>query len=165
MKLWGRLAVCGGVALRLLAADAPPSPFIDKGACPFECCTYRRWQALKSVPVFDAPNDTRQIATLQRGEWVTALTGETHSIPVAIAAPADFPKSGIHKGDRIYVLHYLGEGSWKLWVRGRIVEEELLNLDNTKGPKTEWWAKVRTANGTIGWVRADDRFGNQDACG
>ncbi len=134
-----------------LADDAPPSPFFDRGARPFECCTYRRWQALHSAGVFAAPDGGRKIARRKAGEWVTALTGETRFIPIPITL----------RGERGYVLHY--ESSRKFWIHGRIPHEDLA-LDRQGGPGTEWWAKVRTANGLTGGVRAKYPFDNQDSC-
>jgi hypothetical protein len=59
----------------------PPSPYIDAGACPFECCVYRDWRTEREVTLFDRP-DGKKIATLNKGEWVKALDGETRSIPL-----------------------------------------------------------------------------------
>ena len=152
------------LSLALLAADRPPSPYIDRGACPFECCTYRRWRALKPMVLHDRPGGHRIVGRLQSGEWVRALTGETRSKPVALAAPFDVPKDGIRKGDRVFVLHYSGEGFWKVWVRGETVDEPF-QLAEAQRPLTEWWAQVRTSSGIVGWVRAENAFANQDACG
>src|SRR5437868_5534785 len=62
-------------ALGAWAADRPPSPFIDRGACPFECCLYRQWRALRPVVVVDRPRGNRAVGRLREGEWVSALTG------------------------------------------------------------------------------------------
>ena len=153
------ILVCASGAI---AADRPPSPFVDRGACPFECCTYRRWRALKRLTLVDRPDGTRVIARLREGEWVNALTGETRSVPIFILSPMDVPGEGIRKGDGLFVLHYEGEGVWAAWFRGKVVSAE---LPLQRAPKTEWWAKVRTASGVVGWVRAEQSFENQDACG
>jgi len=145
------------------AAEGPPNPFIDRGACPFECCLYRKWRATKPMVLVDHPNGNRTMARLRSGEWVTAITGETRSEPLAMAAPHDFPQAGIRAGDRIFVLHFKGEGVWAVWFRGRLVDVELYGLKIA--PKSEWWAKVRTARGVVGWVRAENNFENQDGCG
>ncbi|MEO8726313.1 MAG: hypothetical protein ABI383_09320, partial [Acidobacteriaceae bacterium] len=50
----------------LSASDAkPPSPYIDHGVCPFECCTYRNWQAKRKVGLFDRP-DGKRIGELEK---------------------------------------------------------------------------------------------------
>ena len=71
----GRSAQNGGTATK----DAPPAVYVDEGACPFECCTYREWTVRKSVTVFDRPNG-RETAHLSKGERLKALTGEVISI-------------------------------------------------------------------------------------
>jgi hypothetical protein len=63
----------------------PASPYVDVGACPFECCIYRKWHAERTVTLFDRP-DGIKIAVLDKGEWIQALSGETHSIPLKIVA-------------------------------------------------------------------------------
>ncbi len=37
-------------------AQQPPKVHIDRGACPFECCTYREWVAKKEIALVNAPN-------------------------------------------------------------------------------------------------------------
>jgi hypothetical protein len=155
------------IAITLLAfisasAAQPPSPYIDRGACPFECCVYRSWQARQSLPVFDRPNG-KSVSQLNRGEWIQALTGEIHSVPLKIVATRDVPEAGIHPRDTFYVLHYEGEGYWKIWFKGKLFSAEAYD---TRSPKTEWWAQIKRNNGSTGWVRADKgAFNNQDQCG
>src|SRR6476661_2097404 len=39
------------LAANVRAQDGPPMPYIDKGACPFECCTYRQWSVKQPTAV------------------------------------------------------------------------------------------------------------------
>jgi hypothetical protein len=140
----------------------PPSPYIDVGACPFECCTYRDWRAERPVVLFDRP-DGRRIAELGKEEWIRALTGETHSIPLRVVASREVPEAGIHPGDVFYVLHYEGEFYWLIWYEGKTFNAE---AGDSRVPKTKWWAKVRRKDGSLGWVKAGGgAFSNQDQCG
>ncbi len=148
------------LAAAAAAQSAPPSPFVAKGACPFECCTYREWTALKAITVYDAPNG-KAVGALKPGEAVTAVTGEIHSIPVRATAAEDHPEAGIKKGEVFYVLHYIGEGVWSVWRDGRVTQ---LEIYSGPPPKTVWWVKVRTRSGLAGWAISDRNFGNQDAC-
>jgi hypothetical protein len=152
------------VALALVPASKvqPPSPYIDIGACPFECCTYRNWHAERKVVLFNRPNG-RRIGELDKGEWVEALTGETHSIPLRVVASRDVAEAGIHPGDVFYVLRYEGEFYWKIWYRGKTFDAE---AGDSRFPKTTWWAQVRHKGGSVGWVKAaGGAFSNQDQCG
>ncbi len=53
---------------------APPAVYVDKGACPGECCVFRRWRVLKDATLLDKPNGTRVVAALKKGEWVKVRT-------------------------------------------------------------------------------------------
>jgi hypothetical protein len=140
----------------------PASPYVDVGACPFECCIYRNWHAERTVTLFDRP-DGIKIAVLDKGEWIQALSGETHSIPLKIVVHREVPEASIHPGDVFYLLHYEGEFYWKIWYHGKTFDAE---SGDSRLPKTTWWAKVKRQNGTIGWVRAGEgAFSNQDQCG
>jgi hypothetical protein len=110
---WGALAAHAGTPQRQPANEqAPPSPYIDKGACPFECCTYREWTAKEAIALVDQPNGKRAVAQLHKGEKVQGVTGEVHSVPSRVVATKDNPNAKVKAGDVIYVLHYLGEGAW-----------------------------------------------------
>src|ERR1041384_46047 len=58
------------------ATKTVPIPFEDKGACPFECCTYRQWVATETTPVKASHRDDSPVVfRIKKGERVTALTG------------------------------------------------------------------------------------------
>jgi hypothetical protein len=142
----------------------PPSIYVDKGACPFECCTYREWVARTDLTLVDSPDGKKVVAQIKKGENVLALTGEIHSVPLQIVSPHDYPDAGVKAGDTIYMLHYEGEGFWKVWHDGKLVEIDNLPDKGTK-PKTTWWVKLKTSSGAVGWTVEHHNFENQDACG
>lgn len=141
----------------------PPIPFIDVGACPFECCTYRQWTVVKRVAVFDRPKGEKLVETLYNGDIVRGLTGEVISVPVSMKADRDVPDTPIKKGDTFYVLHYDGEGYWKVWLDGKItfVHESVMDFPK---PKAEWWVKIKDSHGTVGWALSKSNFAHQDVC-
>src|SRR5688572_11341642 len=54
----------------------PPQPYFDRGACPFECCTYRDWNVTEPTVVRKAMNDRSPVAfRLKKGERVVGVTG------------------------------------------------------------------------------------------
>lgn len=142
--------------------QAPPSPFIDKGACPFECCTYREWTANQEISLLDQPNGKKVVAQLHKGEKVQGVTGEVHSIPLRTTAKRDDLQNGIRTGDVIYLLHPVGEGFWKAWHNGKLIETDDVP---EKGPRYTWWVQIKTAAGIVGWAVSRRNFDNQDACG
>jgi hypothetical protein len=142
----------------------PPRVYIDKGACPFECCTYREWIARTDAPLLDSPNGKKVVGRIKKGEKVKALTGEVHSVPLRVIAQHDYPNAGVKAGDTIYILHYEGEGSCKVWHHGKALDVENFSEDAAE-PKSTWWVQIRTRYGAIGWTVSHNNFGNQDSCG
>lgn len=51
-------------------------PYLDAGACPFECCTYRQWIANKDTVLSKNMSDNSPVAfRIKKGGKVTGLTG------------------------------------------------------------------------------------------
>jgi len=125
----------GAILSILIAAFAvfgqnsrPTMPFVDKGACPFECCTYREWTVDKATAVRPAMRDGSSIAfRLKKGERVRGLTGSViTSQPgeVRVLKRTKIGRFTAQPGDTLYLLTYVGEGFHRVWYKGRITEEE-----------------------------------------
>jgi hypothetical protein len=162
---------------------APPIPYLDWGACPFECCTYGRWTATRATEVLRDRHAKSPVAfRLKAGERVDVSGGVVVTLrpgrirataPVTIGGPGN--ETRLHAGDVVFVLHYVGEGNHLLWFHGRAFSDELdldkpgpidrwKNLELLELPVAEWWFKVRNAAGKVGWsVRSED-FDGQDSC-
>ena len=161
----------------------PPSPFIDTGACPFECCKYREWVAKKDIQLKDKVDGQIVVGKIISGEKVKALTGEVHTIPNVVETLRDHGK--FKKGDLFYLLTYQGEGLYKVWFKDSIGSEEILFLEFTKqydfkncdpskldcwgkikNPKREstWWVKLEKSDGKTGWTSQSKEFLGQDSC-
>jgi len=166
-----------------LAQSKPPSVYVDRGACPFECCTYRTWKTEKDTTAYAQPNkNSRRVGVLKARTRVVAITGEVRTWPgkFSIVKAHDRYKPG----DVLWVYTPLGEGSYKVWFNGKMTEQE---LDYMSGPfeqtyprcedakdcwgrletplRVEWWVKIKSKEGWIGWTNETDNFSNQDACG
>jgi hypothetical protein len=116
------------------------------------------------MALIDKPKGKKVVARIAKGEKVQALTGEVHSIPLRVVAQHDHPDGKIKRGEVIYILHYMGEGNWKVWHNGELVDIENFS-DEGPFPKYTWWVKVKTASGIVGWTISHGNFSNQDACG
>jgi len=167
----------------LFAQSKPPAMYVDKGACPFECCTYRRWKTEENTIAYAEPNKRSQrVGTFKAGTRVVALTGEVRT------KPSTFRITKVHgtyrPGDVLWVYTPLGEGMYKVWFKGRMREEELEfvsgpfeqshpGCDETplcwgkldKPLQVEWWVKVKSRDGWIGWTNQAENFSNKDSCG
>jgi hypothetical protein len=180
------VGLCAGAGGRT-TTPAPPVPYEDYGACPFECCTYRIWTVEADTEVHTDRQDSSPVAfRVRRGEQVVGITGivVTMKLGRAIVRESiviELQIPGLMPGSLVYVLSYVGEGAWKIWVGGQIYETEVSGKEEicvgrrgetiacaiqiTEEPQTAWWAKVRNSTGQEGWTRQLDHFGNMDACG
>lgn len=173
----------------VFAGESPPKIYIDKGACPFECCTYRDWTVTADTALYDKPGSREIVDTARKGEIVKGVTGEVHLHPTPFTVA--FEHGRFHVGDTAYLLTYKGEGIYKVWLDGAISEEPLYFINGWglqdwgyKGGKrltcahpsaecwgriggdtrSDWWVLIRTPRGKQGWTKEYSHFGNQDAC-
>lgn len=167
------------VALLVLVASAVyaddyPVFYIDKGACPFECCTYRDWRAEKTTRLYAEPKTASRVAGIaEKRAIVKAQTGEVHIKPGKLIVKRDV--AAFRKGNILWVYTYLGEGFFKVWYRGTFIEEEIgFDYRNPSPddwgyfeviPDSIWWVRLRTSKGIEGWTNQPENFSNKDACG
>jgi len=173
------------------APAGPAEPYIDRGVCPFECCTYREWHAVNTIGVHASPQPgpgAAIVARLSPAAQVDALTGEVHFRQVGVvllqrSVTLHDENAGdslaLRSGDRAYVLSSLGEEYYRVWVRGRILEVPFFWDDRATYPRPTgepgrleqvpeeiWWVQVRTPTGISGWIRMDQaRVRGADQCG
>ncbi len=94
--------------------EAPKGKYIDKGACPFECCRYGPWKGRKTTTAYASPDASSDlVGEYQSGTKVTALTGEVHTVPGRFIVKKAHAR--YKPGDVILVLTYLGEAHFKIW--------------------------------------------------
>jgi len=155
-------------------ADDHPVFYVDKGACPFECCTYRDWGTEKTTKLYAEPKTSSPVVgSAEKGATVKAQTGEVHTNPGKLIVKRDV--ATFRKGDVLWVYTYLGEGAFKIWYQGKFIEHEIDfdYLNPSPGdwghfevkPKSVWWVKVRAPAGLEGWTNQPEHFSNKDACG
>jgi hypothetical protein len=157
-----------------------PDVHVEKGACPFECCTYGRWQATEGVTLRSAPSADAPLAgELLPGDSVTAETGEVRTSPGAFVIKT--PYRGFEVGDTIWVLDYRGEGHFNAWYRGETIDADLgfSPYGGTAGARctgcshgelmsehtSEWWVHVTSDSGASGWTSETRSFDGTGSCG
>jgi len=171
------------VFANVTAQSKPPARYVDRGACPFECCTYRAWKTEKTTVAYATPNkNAKRVGVFAAGSKVVGLTGEVRTRPGKFVILKKHEK--YKPGDVLWVYTPLGEGIYKVWFRGRMYEE---GLDYMSGPyeqslpkcedtpdcwgrlekqmRSEWWVKIKSASRWVGWTDQTSNFSNMDACG
>ena len=171
----------------------PPVNYADFGACPFECCTYRRWSVVKDTVLYKSRSEkSGEAFRVRKGEHVIGLTGVVITLRPGKAIVNKTSILGdsqrrirVKPGNVIYLLHYKGEGFYKFWFQSRIYQGEMpfapdLVYQSPKQkaeqearagvrilsePQTVWWVKVKNEKGRVGWSKQDENFGDMDACG
>ncbi len=191
-------------ALAALALAAPPATvaagevpvdeagyFVDRGACPFECCAYGKWTVGEDTPLRAGPGIGEIVGLARKGTSVRSLTGAVYTRPVPVDVVHDhtgaYPKTEFKAGDRLYVLTYLGEGFTRAWFEGRFLEIEVVSMADQDmdrfhvcaAPSAEcwwsvdpayrlrdhvWWVQMRLPDGTEGWTSDVENFRGQDGC-
>ena len=181
------------IAREQTAAQELRLPFKDQGACPFECCQYGEWTVQKATKLRSEPNSSATYASsVTAGDTVTALSGEVVTFKagqVEILKPMKLVLY-VHQGDHhgasiersfkpgeiLSSLHYAGEGFCLYWHDGLKVSTDVYCLSQgmlpeptdykvLSEPQAEWWIKIQTKSGVVGWTDQAANFGNKDACG
>lgn len=172
--------------LSLLCAVADPPPQILPKACPGECCQFGKWTALAEVKLVDKPGSAATVATISKGEKVTAITGEQHIVPLRVEVLRDHGR--FKKGDVIHLLGHAAECGLAYSLNGVPVEltgtdDDCLDdflpqdvaecagdscwarLSGSVRDHDVWWVKIRTKAGRQGWTREAEKFDGKDLCG
>lgn len=167
----------GAIVLLLWSRWRPPAVYIDKGVCPGEGCSYKDevFVVLKPTVAYTFPSvKSARLFELIPGERVTALDSEVHTVAGRFVVKRHYKK--YRPGDVIWVYTYLGEGSFKVWYRGKMYVENLSFSpwggasgkrceededcwgELEKGLEMTWWLKVKNREGREGWVQAHDNL-------
>jgi len=170
------------LVLPVVGSGQELQPYVDRGACPGECCRYGKWRALADVMLYDEPaENAEEIGVVPGGRRVRALTGEVHTVPGLFRVHREHEK--YRRGDVIEVLTYVGEGFFKVRFDGEIYQEDLgfspwggipdsrcSDVPSCYGELDReldftWWVKLRMLDGEEGWIRDPEAFRGMDACG
>jgi hypothetical protein len=166
LALFAAACVCALACAAQAKPSGPPDPYREK-TCALACCHWGKWAATKPAALLDKPNG-RAVAAVAVGAKVTGLEGLSISHPVAMRSSTDIFDTPIRRGDEFYVLGYRGRQLNGAWFKGKdyTIPYESLRLPSGKfaDSKDEWWLKLRTAKGVVGWVKFDDQFGGIRDC-
>jgi len=182
--LLGILAVglSAGPALTGKPAPEPSLPVIDENACPFEGCSFRKWVVSRDAELYSTWEEGRKaVGKVSKGQIVSGETG-VHVTwePDRIQVQQPIAELQVEPGDTILRYMYLGEGFANIWAKGRwwkeydcsfIVEKNHAGCLRGCAAKVvaegrrDWWVRVRTTEGVVGWTKAEDHFDCMDSLG
>jgi hypothetical protein len=163
-------------------AQEPSLPVVDYNACPFEGCTFGKWIVTRDSTIFSSwKKDRKSVSTLKKGEVVAGLTGVHLTYePDQIKVLKPIPELRLQPGDVILRYMYRGEGFADIWVKGQWKKEydcSFIAEKNGSGclrdcpakviseGRKDWWVRLKTAQGSIGWAKAEGQFDCMDSLG
>jgi hypothetical protein len=100
--------------------------------------------------------------------------------PDRIEALVDIPELGLGTGDTLLRYMYHGEGYCDIWAKGKwhrdydcsfIAEKQIggclrdCAANVVSEGRKDWWVRVKTPQGSIGWTKVEDQFNCMDAFG
>lgn len=200
--LTGTILVALTLSVAGLQESAPRDTYEWLGDCPDACCGYStEWTAKQDTPALSdpLPPDAQAAAgepafIVRAGETVRAVTGTLQLLERGRAVMReDFSTdasyanlSARHRqtitllaGEEVHLLAPRGEGTWRIWHHGRILDAHLYRIAGEdacrardtacagviiREPVTRWWVMVVTARGQTGWVVGSDRFDRPVPC-
>lgn len=162
----------------------PMAPYVVRGACPFECCTYGGDWVIESGADLRAASSASApvIGHVTPGTGVFADSGlvrvDTIGIVAVLAPLTTDDNIDFARGDTVLLLEPQGEGYSRAWVRGHALSLSqfwdsagLTGARLVRTPAWRWWAHLVVAqqHDTLrGWVdmQVDSlRVSGNDACG
>jgi hypothetical protein len=160
----------------LATTTVGPPEIVDRGVCPFEGCRYgEQWMAKTDVDVYAAPPESvgasvsslQKRAVVQQGHWVVTQTGVVLAKRHEGRVDPELLRSGSHvvngqalrEGQVFSIYSYLGEGCWRTWIDGHLVNVCDVALQGKA--QQEWWIQIKTADGLDGWTNAASSFVSQ----
>jgi hypothetical protein len=150
------------------SSRGPRLPYEDSGACPFEGCTYRCWTANKDTVIKSGKGAKSSASfTVKKGEQVVGITGTvitTRAGRARVMKNMNLAGAKVNAGQMVYLLTYLGEGYYKAWYGGKIIDGvDLKGFKLIEKPKYTWWVQIQEKNGQSGWSNQPENFDHKDS--
>jgi hypothetical protein len=157
--------------INFAGAESLPVPYVKKGACPFEDCTYGVWDVIKDTYVYEkSDKKSREIGQVKQGEKVRAVTGNVYVIPgrAKVTGKPHRSASDLDPEKEIFILDYIGEGRSRVFQDGIYAIVKIARSKNQckenpnwrycwveviEEPVSNWWVYIESLDGKIkGWV-------------
>lgn len=167
-------AILAAGVFNIFGQKKPPVVYTDRKICPGEGCSYTgKAKAAAFTKVYRSPGvNSARVFTLPLGTMITGIDSQVHTRAGRFRVKRNHGK--YRSGDVLSVYTYLGEGYFKIWHQGKMIEEDLgfsvwggsSGERCEKDPKgcwgilekrtnMKWWLKIRTNAGRTGWIIVD----------
>jgi hypothetical protein len=154
--------------------------YSEVGACPFEGCTYGEWSSKYKIKIFKEPKwESDIVGNIPAEKQFNAINGKIEVIPGIAYKKTELPSIGyteseiskIEYNQPIYILHYVGEGFYKINQNNefgylqlpsseKIFNEYKSDYDWIRIEKypTEfkWWVEIEYLD-LKGWILVNDK--------
>jgi hypothetical protein len=159
-------AMAAGVGVH---ADTPPLTdgwYVDKGACPFEGCSYREWTVHSATPLYERPRGGHQVGTANVGDTVRAETAHVYTRPIRVTVVAATRLEAysytdrktyvreLQPGERFYLLTYEGEGFNIAWLDGKRLSVSIVPMHDRSVHR---FKSCETPSQACWWSITEDR--------
>ena len=169
--------------------ELPPTPYRNLEGCPYGCCT-RKWKTNRTVQLRESIESPTIVAEIPANVAVLLVTGEVRAEPEPYVILQDVGR--LKAGGIVFFFDYIGEGTVNYWYQGKLNPElglpeeysglstytdkichasvvkgrcSLRQLQPEKKFLNEWWVRLRTPDGTEGWVLNTGQVSNAEPCG
>jgi hypothetical protein len=154
--------------------------YSEFGACPFEGCSYGEWSTKGEIKVFKEPNlESDVIGNIPDKKKFNAINGKIEIAPGIAYKVKELPSTGYTESEiskieyekPIYVLHYVGEGFYKINQNNKFgflqlpSNEKAFNeyksdydwIKIEKYPtRFKWWAEIEYLD-LKGWILVNEK--------
>jgi|TARA_B110000908_G_C10027476_1_gene345812 hypothetical protein len=154
--------------------------YSEVGACPFEGCLYGEWTTIGEIKIFKEPNlESNIVGEIPADKKFNSLNGKIEIVPGIAFKVKDLPTIGytdsetteINYNQPIYILHYVGEGFYKVNQNNKfhflqlpsdkkIFNEYKSDFDWIRIEKYpmefKWWAEIEYLD-LKGWILVNDK--------
>ena len=163
------------------APGPPPGPHFEDitGVCFDGSCLLKEWIVARETVLYGEHDPgAAVVATVTPHQILSVVQVLSEVKPVR--AVVVFDQGRFLQGDEFYILNSLGEGYFRVWYYGRVVEEEILGVSMEQAengewmkcpepdvncwaeaqgyPEEVWWARIKTGDGREGWLREPASF-------
>jgi hypothetical protein len=157
----------------------PKLPIVDNDACPGRGGAVSDYKITRNDQMYSSYREGRRlIGSLRTGEKVSVLSGVNVIRQPDRAVMTQPDGAFLQPGDVVLGYGFHANGSMDFWAKGvwldayyesivakgswcGFADKTQCDIQITRNGISEWWVKVKTSSGAVGWVWANRPGGNR----